>query len=48
MGGRQPRAVMKALDLNADGRLSLAEIQNASTALRYLDEDGDGVLTGAS
>ena len=37
--------VMLALDANADGALSAAEIANATTSLKALDVNGDGELT---
>ena len=42
-GGMMMRsnAVMKALDVDGDGTLSMEEIDHAPTALKYLDEDGD-------
>ena len=45
-GGMMSRyPVMKALDVDGDGKLSAQEIDNASVALRYLDDDGDGSLS---
>lgn len=37
--------VMKALDGDGDGQLSVEEIANAPAALRLLDDDGDGALS---
>jgi hypothetical protein len=37
--------IMLALDANADGALSAAEIANATTSLKALDLNGDGKLT---
>lgn len=39
--------LMRALDVDQDGTLSAAEIENASKALMKLDRDGDGTLTTA-
>lgn len=39
--------LMMALDADADGSLSAAEIENASKALAKLDKDGDGILSSA-
>jgi hypothetical protein len=45
MGHRPPPLVIAALDTDADGELSAAEIANASQALLTLDKNGDGKLT---
>ena len=50
-GGREPgegrarNPVILALDTDADGELSAAEIANAAAALRALDRNGDGRLS---
>jgi Ca2+-binding EF-hand superfamily protein len=36
---------MKALDADADGEISAAEIESASTALKSIDKNNDGKLT---
>lgn len=36
---------MKALDVDEDGQLSPAEIENASKSLIKLDKNGDGILS---
>jgi hypothetical protein len=38
-------ALMRALDTNADGKLSGSEISDAAAALKKLDKNGDGKLT---
>ena len=43
-GGPPPDMVFRALDKDADGVLSAAEIAAAPTALKSLDKDGDGAL----
>lgn len=48
-GGPGPRFVMplmQALDANTDGTLDESEIANATVALKKLDKNGDGKLTG--
>jgi len=35
-----------ALDTDHDGQLSAAEITHATAALKTLDRDGDGILSG--
>lgn len=37
--------LMKALDLNEDGQLSVNEIESASKSLLKLDKNGDGVIS---
>ena len=53
-GGISPQAmalffrnlpVMKTLDVDEDGQLSTAEIENASKSLIKLDKNGDGILS---
>ncbi len=39
-----PSPLMLALDVNHDGELSADEIANAASALRTLDQNGDGKL----
>ena len=41
-----PSPLMMVLDTNRDGELDAAEIANASAALRTLDKNGDGKLSG--
>jgi hypothetical protein len=41
-----PPPVMQALDTNANGEVSAEEIENAATALKSLDKNKDGKLTG--
>lgn len=36
--------IIQALDANSDGRVSTEEMQNAASALRGLDKNGDGFL----
>jgi len=43
-GMRAP--IMGALDANNDGEIDAKEIENASKALKKLDKNGDGKLTG--
>lgn len=43
--GNQPRMVLQALDTDHDGKLSAAEIQQATQSLMTLDRNGDGQLT---
>ncbi len=45
-GGRPGMSMFGVLDLNNDGVLDADEIRAASTSLKSLDADGDGVLTG--
>lgn len=45
--GRPLSPVMLALDANADGELSTAEVANAAASLKALDLDQDGKLTAA-
>ncbi|MBN2584227.1 MAG: hypothetical protein JXL80_14285 [Planctomycetes bacterium] len=40
-----PGPLMKALDLDANGELSAAEIAGASESLKALDANGDGKVT---
>ena len=42
-GMTRSNAVMKALDVDGDGTLSVEEIEQAAASLKNLDEDGDGV-----
>ena len=44
-GGRQQRLVLKALDTDADGKLSAEEIHAAPQTLLTLDRNGDSQLT---
>ena len=45
-GGGPPRPLLiTILDINADGFIDAAEIAQASTSLKKLDRDGDGVLS---
>jgi hypothetical protein len=44
-GHRPPMPIMTALDANADGELDATEIANASTALKTLDKNNDGMLS---
>ena len=45
---RRPRGgeLMRALDTDGNGELSPTEIANATTAMKSLDKNGDGILTG--
>ena len=43
--GVPPVAILMALDANQDGKISAAEIKNATAALKTLDKNGDGKLT---
>ncbi|MFM7101685.1 MAG: EF-hand domain-containing protein [Verrucomicrobiota bacterium] len=43
---RQMSPLMAALDANKDGEIDATEIANAAAALRALDKNGDGKLTG--
>jgi len=48
-GGRGPRPappLMAALDANKDGEIDATEMSNAAAALKTLDKNGDGKLTG--
>ena len=45
-GGRQPSPIIAALDADKDGEISAAEIANAAVALKTLDKNSDGKLTG--
>jgi hypothetical protein len=38
--------VVAALDANKDGEIDATEIANAAAALKTLDKNGDGKLTG--
>ena len=42
----QPPPLLMALDTDHDGQLSAAEITHATAALKTLDRDGDGILSG--
>ena len=44
--GRMPPPLMAALDANKDGEIDAAEMANASVALKTLDKNNDGKLTG--
>lgn len=41
-----PSPIMAALDADKDGTLSSSEIANAAAALKKLDKDGDGKISG--
>ena len=43
---RRPAPVIRALDVDQDGKLSAEELKNATESLLTLDENGDGELTG--
>ena len=45
-GGRPMSPIIAALDADKDGEISAAEIANAAVALKALDKNGDGKLTG--
>jgi Ca2+-binding EF-hand superfamily protein len=45
-GGPPPDLVFRALDTDQDGTLSATEIAGATSALKTLDKDGDGALSG--
>ncbi|MFM2081572.1 MAG: hypothetical protein RL380_263 [Verrucomicrobiota bacterium] len=45
-GQRQLPPIVAALDANHDGTIDAGEIANASAALKTLDKNGDGKLTG--
>jgi Ca2+-binding EF-hand superfamily protein len=42
---RKQTPVVRALDIDQDGTISAAEIQNAPAALRSLDQNGDGRIS---
>lgn len=44
---RAPSALLRALDADGDGELSLHEIRNAAASLRLLDTNADGTLSFA-
>ncbi len=44
-GEREVPPMVKALDTNADGKITAEELKNATKALMALDGNGDGVLT---
>lgn len=44
--GRPMSPVVAALDANKDGEIDATEIANATAALKSLDKNGDGKLTG--
>ena len=49
-GGPPPPArpvppLVKALDIDADGSLSAAELESAPQSLQALDKDGDGIIS---
>lgn len=44
-GEREAPPMVKALDTNADGKITAEELKNATKALMALDGNGDGVLT---
>ena len=43
---RRPTPVIRALDVDQDGKLSAEELKNATESLLTLDTNGDGELTG--
>ena len=45
--GAPPNALLEILDANEDREVSATEIENATTALKKLDRNGDGKLAGA-
>lgn len=45
-GRRPPPPLMAALDTNKDGEIDATEIANAAAALKTLDKNGDGKLSG--
>ena len=45
-GGRGMSPIIAALDADKDGEISAAEIANAAVALKTLDKNSDGKLTG--
>jgi hypothetical protein len=45
-GPRRGSPVVAALDANSDGEIDAAEIANASAALKKLDKNNDGKLSG--
>ena len=42
----RPPPIIDALDVNRDGRISSEEMENATAALKSLDKNQDGELTG--
>ena len=44
--GRPMSPIVAALDANKDGEIDATEIANAAAALKTLDKNGDGKLTG--
>ncbi len=42
-----PPIILKALDLDKDGALSAAEIEDAPLSLKILDKNGDGTISKA-
>ncbi len=46
LGGRPGSPVIAALDANKDGEIDATELANATAALKALDKDGDGKLSG--
>jgi hypothetical protein len=44
--GRPVSPIMAALDANKDGEIDATELANATAALKTLDKNGDGKLTG--
>ena len=46
-GGQQSSPLVTALDADADGTISAAEIASAPQSLRTLDNDGDGALSSS-
>jgi len=45
-GNRPPSPLMAALDANKDGEIDAAEMAKAPEALKTLDKNGDGKLSG--
>src|SRR6058998_137010 len=45
--GKAPPLVVSTLDANHDGIIDAGEITNASEALKSLDKNADGKLTGS-
>ena len=46
-GGQQSSPLVTALDADADGTISAAEVASAPQSLRTLDNDGDGTLSSS-
>ena len=45
-GGRPMSPIIAALDTNKDGEIDMKEIEGAVAALKALDKNGDGKLSG--